>query len=175
MTIVLICLAVLTVCLIEWNKRRRTTQQPAQLKPSKVTRPVPAAPPSSSRPRAVIDPEKDDVYPYPYVYIQKDGSARELHPSEREYLETPFHFGDGARPYVKSTYEERNGWSDVNGFLERARVPKQIQIQHAPIEEPSKGNSKEDLAQFMRERGFEVTEEENRLIAKRPTADTKTD
>jgi len=34
--------------------------------------------------------------PYPYVHVNADGSARELHPSERRYLETEFKGGDGA-------------------------------------------------------------------------------
>jgi hypothetical protein len=38
---------------------------------------------------------------YPYVYVNADGTARELHPSEQKYLETEFKGGGGAAPYVK--------------------------------------------------------------------------
>ena len=48
--------------------------------------------------------------PYPYVHVNGDGTARELHPNERQYLESEFRPGDGAAPYVKSSYAERNGW-----------------------------------------------------------------
>jgi hypothetical protein len=43
---------------------------------------------------------------YPYVYVNADGTARELHPSEQKYLETEFKGGGGAAPYVK-----RAGWA----------------------------------------------------------------
>jgi hypothetical protein len=45
-----------------------------------------------------------------YVYVNEDGTARELHPNERQYLETEFLPGDGAAPHVKRSYTERNGW-----------------------------------------------------------------
>jgi len=46
--------------------------------------------------------------PYPYIYVNADGTARELHAGERAYLETEFKGGDGAMPYIKDSYEERN-------------------------------------------------------------------
>ena len=49
--------------------------------------------------------------PYRYVYVIADGTARELHVSERQYLETEFSGGDGAAPYIKSSYSERDGWA----------------------------------------------------------------
>jgi hypothetical protein len=39
---------------------------------------------------------------YPYVFINADGSARELHAEERAYLETEFKGGDGAAPWLRS-------------------------------------------------------------------------
>ena len=47
--------------------------------------------------------------PYRYVYVIADGTARELHASERQYLETEFSGGDGVMPYIKSSYSERDG------------------------------------------------------------------
>ncbi len=70
--------------------------------------------------------------PYPYVYVNADGTARELHGSERRYLETPFKGGDGAAPYVKSNYDERNGWDELAGYLERSRLPSEIAVGDAP-------------------------------------------
>jgi hypothetical protein len=36
-----------------------------------------------------------------YVYVNDDGTARELSPVEREYLGQKFHPGDSGRPYIK--------------------------------------------------------------------------
>jgi hypothetical protein len=40
------------------------------------------------------------VSPYLIVFFEKDGTVRELHDSEKKYLETPFYPSDGARPYI---------------------------------------------------------------------------
>jgi hypothetical protein len=39
---------------------------------------------------AVVSGAEADTEPYPYIYVNPDGNARELLPSEREYLETRF-------------------------------------------------------------------------------------
>ncbi len=65
--------------------------------------------------------------PYPYVYVEEDGSVRELTPGERKYLETPFHPGDGARPYIKENYKTR-GVSSMAGFCPRYKIPSRIKI-----------------------------------------------
>jgi hypothetical protein len=36
--------------------------------------------------------------PYPYVHVEAEGSAGELHPSERRYLETEFKAATAPRP-----------------------------------------------------------------------------
>jgi hypothetical protein len=74
--------------------------------------------------------------PYPYIYVNADGSARELHASERQYLETEFKGGDGAMPYINSTYEERNGWGDLNGYLKRSLLPDGTPTHNAPADDP---------------------------------------
>jgi hypothetical protein len=58
---------------------------------------------------------------YPYVYIKPDGTARELHASERAYLETEFKGGDGAMPSIKDSYEERNGWGEIRAISNARR------------------------------------------------------
>jgi len=72
------------------------------------------------------DDAKND--PYPYVYVDDKGNVRELRADERVYLETPFNPMDGNRPYVKSSYDEKNGWENVNGFCPRAAIPPNIPI-----------------------------------------------
>jgi hypothetical protein len=104
MAIALICLAALTVCGITW-RMRKPRGQPAKSRFSAADRSAVST--SSNRLYAVVDRDEALVEPYPYIHVEKDGTARELHASEREYLETPFLFGDGGRPYVKSSYEER--------------------------------------------------------------------
>jgi len=95
--------------------------------------------------------------PYLYVYVNADGSARELHPNERRYLETPFSGGDGARPYIKDSYSQKNGWGEIKGFLERSKLPTGTHIAPPPAEDPLKPIDKEEYAQFLRNKGLEVT------------------
>ena len=63
------------------------------------------------------------------VYVNQDGSARELSPDEREYLSQTFHPGDGDRPYIKASYESRDGWGSISGFLPRKRIPRQVKVE----------------------------------------------
>lgn len=65
---------------------------------------------------------------FAFVYVNKDGSVRELTWDEREYLETPFHGADSGRPYIKTTYEQLDGLGCISGFCYRTSVPGQIDI-----------------------------------------------
>lgn len=65
---------------------------------------------------------------FEYVYVNQDGSVRELSPKEQVYLSTPFHGADGGRPYVKSRYDSKDGWGSLSGFVERRRVPSTLVI-----------------------------------------------
>jgi hypothetical protein len=96
--------------------------------------------------------------PYPYIYVNADGTARELHQSERQYLETEFSPGDGAAPSIKESYAERNGWGDINGFLERSRLPGGTQVQDAPAEDPCRSMNKAEYIAWLRGKGVDVTE-----------------
>lgn len=81
-----------------------------------------------------------------YVYINQDGSARELTESEQEYLETDFEGGDSGRPYVKSSYGSKDGWGSISGFIERRKVPSSVPIvgiSSAAL--PDEGESLEDM------------------------------
>ena len=108
---------------------------------------------------AIVKKDRSIVDPYPYVYVNADGGARELHQGERDYLETRFQPGDGNRPYIQERlFVKRNGWGDVAGFLKRSEVPKEIVIQAAPAENPSKPMAKSDQIRFLRDKGVVVTE-----------------
>jgi hypothetical protein len=113
--------------------------------------------------RQLLDCEKSPMTElYPYVYVNTDGSARELHPDERNYLETPFAFGDGGRPYIKRIYSQKDGWGEITGYLERKELPQGTPVYPAPIENPNKPIvSREDRIQFFRKMGFEVEVDEN--------------
>jgi hypothetical protein len=96
--------------------------------------------------------------PYPYVYVNADGTARELHADERSYLETEFKGGDGAMPYIKSRYDERNGWGELSGYLERALLPPDATVQDAPTENPNRPLSQKEYIAWLRGKGAEVVE-----------------
>jgi hypothetical protein len=99
-----------------------------------------------------------NVASYPYVYVNADGTARELHPNERQYLETEFVLGDGGAPYVKSSYADLNGWGEIRGFLERAKLPEGMPIQDAPKEDPSRYMDKAEYAEWLKSKGLKVIE-----------------
>ena len=67
-----------------------------------------------------------------YVYVNLDGSARELTADEQDYLNTPFYGGDGARPYIKFRYESLTPDGRIVGYLERRQLPAKIKIQPPP-------------------------------------------
>ena len=99
-----------------------------------------------------------DAEPYPYVYVIADGTARELHPSERQYLETEFSGGDGAMPYIKSSSSERYGWGEISGYLKRSELPAGAAIHRAPAEDPRRPLSKTEYIAWLRNKGVEVIE-----------------
>jgi hypothetical protein len=115
-----------------------------------------------------------DTEHYPYVYINA-GSARELHPGERQYLETEFTGGDGAAPYIKSSYSERNGWGKLTGYLKRSELPVGVRIGDAPAEDPSRPLSQEEMTALkeqaiveLRAKGWEVIENSDGSFTMKP-------
>jgi hypothetical protein len=95
---------------------------------------------------------------YPYIYVNADGTARELHASVRAYLETEFKGGDGAMPSIKDSYEERNGWGEIRGYLKRAALPAGMPVADAPADDPRRPMSHEELVAWLRSKGVRVTE-----------------
>ena len=107
----------------------------------------------------VVDAAASSLEPYPYVFVENDGSVRELHSEERKYLETPFSPFDGGRPYTKEDYESKDGWKSIKGFCLRAKIPGGVGIAAAPDENPNPKLSKAELGKLLREKGFEITEQ----------------
>lgn len=65
---------------------------------------------------------------FEYIYVEEDGSARELDDDEKDYLNTKFHPADGARPYIKFQYESLTPDGLISGYLRRRQLPKDIPI-----------------------------------------------
>ena len=65
---------------------------------------------------------------FEYIYVEDDGSARELDAQEREYLTTKVHGGDGNRPYIKTQYESLTPDARLCGYLRRRQLPKDVSI-----------------------------------------------
>jgi hypothetical protein len=101
-----------------------------------------------------------NVESYAYVYVNADGTARELHPNERQYLETEFLPGDGAAPSVKDSYSERNGWGEIRGYLQRSKLPSGMPVQEAPKEDPRRLMSVTEYAEWLRSKGVRVATRE---------------
>lgn len=68
-----------------------------------------------------------------FVEVLYDGSVRELAPDQKAYLSEKFGPGDSGRPFIKSCYDERNGWGRLDGYLLRNLVPPNIPIERAVL------------------------------------------
>jgi hypothetical protein len=117
---------------------------------------------------AVVSTTEAVQNPYPYTFVNGDGTARELHAAERQYLEQRFIPTDGGRPYVKSTFEARDGWGSVKGFLRRSKLPDGLVVAPAPANNPNPPMSKADHIAFLKEKavqfGLEVVEKSDGTV-----------
>lgn len=66
---------------------------------------------------------------FEYVYVEQNGTVRELDKDEIKYLEEKFEPTDGARPYIKTSYKDLTPDGKIWGFINRNRVPKNIIIE----------------------------------------------
>ncbi|WP_144802511.1 hypothetical protein [Maribacter sp. MAR_2009_72] len=71
---------------------------------------------------------KSEKEKFEFVYVENDGTVRELDKEEIDYLQTEFEPSDGARPYIKSSYDQLTPDKKILGFLRRSEVPKEIEI-----------------------------------------------
>ena len=69
--------------------------------------------------------------PARYVWVEDDGSARELTRDEAEYIGTEFVPSDGGRPYIKSRYGSRTPDGRLSGFLARSALPAHVAVRAA--------------------------------------------
>jgi hypothetical protein len=80
------------------------------------------------------------------IWIDVDGSARELTDAEKSYVDTEFSPFDGARPYIKTKYSDRNGWGELCGYLPRTAVPDSVPISPAPPAKPPENKTPQSVA-----------------------------
>jgi hypothetical protein len=78
---------------------------------------------------SVVGPDEAKKEPYPYVYVERDGSARELRLDERALLEKKFSPFD--RPYVKLAYRDVVGHA-TSGFCRRSLLPPELPVVRLP-------------------------------------------
>lgn len=100
-----------------------------------------------SPPKMAIMPNAGDAL----VYVNEDGSVRELTEAERTYVETEFCPLDGAQPYIKSRYLEPTAWG-LQGYLPRTAVPEEVAIQPVPPHTMSQPQTPQTVADSLAER-----------------------
>src|SRR4029077_13777352 len=104
--------------------------------------------PFTPRSAAIVNPPKTAVMPNAgdaLVYVNEDGSVRELTEAEKNYVDTEFSPLDGARPYVKSRYLDRSAWR-LQGFLPRTQVPDGMSIDRAPPQQVVRSQTPQAVA-----------------------------
>lgn len=65
---------------------------------------------------------------FEFVYVENDGTVRELDKDEINYLKTDFKPTDGNRPYIKNSFEQLTPDNKLSGFISREKVPSDIEI-----------------------------------------------
>ncbi len=91
---------------------------------------------------------------YNFVYVNEDGSVREVTVLEKLYLQTKYSGGDGDRPYIKSKYSEKDGWGKLSGFCYRTAIPGSREIKR--IENTVRKEQIEREITRIRKMGYEI-------------------
>jgi hypothetical protein len=50
---------------------------------------------------------------FKYVKVNYDGTVQELNEEEKEHVSKEYEPGDGDRPFIKSRYNEKDGWGTL--------------------------------------------------------------
>jgi len=69
------------------------------------------------------------------VRIAADGTLWELTDAEKAYVDKDFSPFDGARPNIKSKYQDRTALGDISGFIDRDKAPPGMPV--SPASKPS--------------------------------------
>ena len=91
---------------------------------------------------------------YLFVYVNEDGSVREVTIPEKLYLQTKYSGGDGERPYIKIRYSDQTPDGRIAGFCYRDAVPGNIEIQQV-VEEATKEAIESEI-RSIQEWGYEI-------------------
>ena len=73
-------------------------------------------------------PEEDG---FEYVFVNDDGSVREVTEVERRRLTSEYPENDSRCPYIKLRYESRDDQGRRRGFLRRRQLPVGVRIEAA--------------------------------------------
>jgi hypothetical protein len=65
---------------------------------------------------------------FDYVYVDDDGSVRELTTAEEEFLSTAVFPSGEVDRFIKSKYESTTAEGRMAGYLQRRRVPRKIRV-----------------------------------------------
>jgi hypothetical protein len=68
------------------------------------------------------------TYAQGFVFVNDDGSIRELTAEEQAFLNTEFDMADSGRPYIKSRYSSRTPDGRLQGFLPRSEIPFRLRL-----------------------------------------------
>jgi len=79
-----------------------------------------------------VNKEEEKQIPYPYVYVNDNGSFRELTKEDKEYLQEKYHPADSGRPYVKQRYKSKTPTGNIRGFCKRSKIPKGLIVGELP-------------------------------------------
>jgi hypothetical protein len=85
------------------------------------------------------------------IWVNSDGTARELTDVEKRYVDTDFSPFDGARPYIKSHYSQRTALGEIRGYLPRTEVPEGMPINPAPSEHEPEHQTPQTVAESISE------------------------
>lgn len=110
---------------------------------------------------------------FPFVYVNQDGSVREVSPGEQAYLSEDFSGGDSGRPYIKTTYESKDGWGSRSGFITRTRIPFWVDIApvHPDYDAAVKKLDQDDIFASYRNAGYIIVTNEDGSVSCLPSSD----
>jgi hypothetical protein len=72
--------------------------------------------------------KSDGSYANKFVFVEDDGTARELTEDQKDHLNTEYYGADGNRPYIKGRYGQRTPDGKIGGYLKRRKLPRQISV-----------------------------------------------
>jgi hypothetical protein len=130
-------LALVLFAVFLWIRRQRRIRSTFTRPSGSVVRP----------PKRAAMPNASEVL----VYINEDGSIRELTETDKKYVDTEFSPLDGARPYIKSRYSQRTALGEIRGYLPRTEVPEGMPIDPAPSEHKPEHQTPQTVAESISE------------------------